>query len=81
MPRIIPTRTMRLEGRRVEFGKPVDVSDEAAELALRHGWATKAQAKAKAAKEGAPSPESVTPAAQAEQADAPAADASQPEQE
>lgn len=40
--RIIPTRTMRLGGARVEFGRPVDVPEADAALALRHGWATKA---------------------------------------
>lgn len=46
MPRIIPRRTMRLEDERVEAGKPVEVSDAAAELALRHGWADAAPVKA-----------------------------------
>ena len=44
--KIIPTRTHRLGGRRVEFGKTVDVPEEDAALALRHGWATKAPARA-----------------------------------
>ena len=43
--KITPTRTMRLGGRRVEFGKPVEVPDEDAKLALRHGWAVVAAAK------------------------------------
>ena len=43
--KIVPNRTMRLGGRRVEFGKPVEVPDEDARLALRHGWAAEAPAK------------------------------------
>lgn len=43
--KIIPNRTMRLGGRRVEFGKPVDVPEDDAKLALRHGWAVEAPAK------------------------------------
>ena len=43
--KIIPNRTMRLGGRRVEFGKPVEVPEEDARLALRHGWAAEAPAK------------------------------------
>jgi|GEM_PF-4456932 len=39
--KIIPLRTMRLDGQRVEQGKPDDVSDAAGDLAIRHGWATK----------------------------------------
>ena len=57
---IIPNRTMRLGGRRVEFGKPVEVPEEDARLALRHGWAAEAPAKrARAAKA-----EAVEPAAE-----------------
>ena len=37
--KIIPNRTMRLGGRRVEFGKPVEVPEDDARIALRHGWA------------------------------------------
>ena len=52
--KIIPNRTMRLGGRRVEFGKPVEVREEDARLALRHGWAAEAPAKrASAAKAAA----------------------------
>ena len=52
--KIIPNRTMRLGGRRVEFGKPVEVPEEDARLALRHGWAAEAPAKrASAAKAAA----------------------------
>lgn len=43
--KIVPNRTMRLGGRRVEFNKAIEVSDEDARLALRHGWATEAPAK------------------------------------
>ena len=43
--KIIPNRTMRLGGRRVEFGKPVEVPEDDARLALRHGWAAEAPAK------------------------------------
>ncbi len=43
--KIIPNRTMRLGGRRVEFSKPVEVPEEDARLALRHGWAAEAPAK------------------------------------
>lgn len=44
--KIIPNRTMRLGGRRVEAGKAIDVPEADAELALRHCWAIKAPAKA-----------------------------------
>ena len=43
--KIVPTRTMRLGGRRVEFNKAVDVSEDDARIALRHGWAAEAPAK------------------------------------
>lgn len=43
--KIVPTRTHRLGGRRVEAGKAVEVSDDDARLALRHGWAVEAPAK------------------------------------
>ena len=46
--KIIPNRTMRLGGRRVEFGKPVEVPEDDAKLALRHGWAVEAPAKQRA---------------------------------
>jgi hypothetical protein len=51
--KIIPNRTMRLGGKRVEQGKPADVPDADGELAVRHGWAIKApsQPKGKAAPE------------------------------
>lgn len=44
--KIIPNRNMQLDGEHVQRGKAVDVSDAAAALALRHGWAVKAPAKA-----------------------------------
>lgn len=47
--KIVPTRTMRLGGRRVEVGKPVEVPEDDAKLALRHGWASEAPAKRAAA--------------------------------
>lgn len=46
--RIIPTRTMRLGGQHVEQGRPADVPDEDAALALRHGWAVVADPEPKA---------------------------------
>ena len=62
--KIIPNRTMRLGGRRVEFGKPVEVPEEDARLALRHGWAAEAPAKrASAAKAEAAEPAAEQPAA------------------
>ena len=61
--KIIPNRTMRLGGRRVEFGKPVEVPEEDARLALRHGWAAEAPAKrASAAKADAAEPAAEQPA-------------------
>ena len=63
--KIVPNRTMRLGGRRVEFGKPVEVPEEDALLALRHGWAAEAPAKrASAAKAEAVEPAAVEPAAE-----------------
>ena len=38
--RILPPRKMRLDGRHVVPGIPVDVAPEAADLAIRNGWAT-----------------------------------------
>lgn len=62
--KIVPNRTMRLGGRRVEFGKPVEVPEEDARLALRHGWAAEAPAKrASAAKAEAAEPAAEQPAA------------------
>lgn len=62
--KIIPNRTMRLGGRRVEFGKPVEVPEEDARLALRHGWAAEAPAKrASAAKADAAETAAEQPAA------------------
>lgn len=57
--RILPTRTHRLGGERVEAGVPVGVPAAHAELALRHGWAVlavddKARPKAKAKPDPAP---------------------------
>lgn len=46
--KIVPHRTMRLGGRRVECGKPVDVPEDDARLALRMGWAAEAPAKPRA---------------------------------
>ena len=63
--KIVPNRTMRLGGRRVEFGKPVEVPEEDARLALRHGWAAKAPAKrASAAKADAAETAAAEPAAE-----------------
>ena len=63
--KIIPNRTMRLGGRRVEFGKPVEVPEEDARLALRHGWAAEAPAKrASAAKAAAVEPAAAETAAE-----------------
>ena len=42
--KIIPNRTMSLEGERVEAGKVATVSAEAGSLAIRHGWAVEAKA-------------------------------------
>ena len=46
--KIVPNRTMRLGGRRVEFNKAIDVSEDDARIALRHGWAVEAPAKQRA---------------------------------
>ena len=63
--KIVPNRTMRLGGRRVEFGKPVEVPEEDARLALRHGWAAEAPAKrASAAKAEAVKPAAAETAAE-----------------
>ena len=63
--KIVPNRTMRLGGRRVEFGKPVEVPEEDARLALRHGWAAEAPAKrASAAKADAAETAAVETAAE-----------------
>jgi hypothetical protein len=43
--KIIPNRTMRLDGKHVEQGKPAEVSQAAGELAIRHGWASVAKGK------------------------------------
>ena len=54
---------MRLGGRRVEFGKPVEVPEGDAALALRHGWAAEAPVKrASAAKADAAEPAAEQPA-------------------
>ncbi len=37
--KIIPKRTMFLDGKRVEQGKAVNVKDSEGKLAIRHGWA------------------------------------------
>ena len=61
--KIVPNRTMRLGGRRVEFVKPVEVPEEDAGLALLHGWAAEALAKrASAAKADAAEPAAEQPA-------------------
>lgn len=44
--KIIPTRTMFLDGRRVVAGKAEEVSKSEGELAIRHGWAIEAKDKA-----------------------------------
>jgi hypothetical protein len=49
--RILPNRKMRLDGRHVEPGIPVDVAPDAADLAIRNGWAS---AQPEAAVEPAP---------------------------
>ena len=51
--RILPTRTHRLAGQRVQVGVPATVPADAADLAIRHGWAVlaaedKAKPKSKA---------------------------------
>ena len=61
--KIVPNRTMRLGGRRVEVNKAVDVSEDDARIALRHGWAAEASAKrASAAKAEAVEPAAEQPA-------------------
>lgn len=42
--KIIPNRTMFLDGRRVVAGKVEDVSKSEGDLAIRHGWAVEAKA-------------------------------------
>ncbi len=44
--KIIPNRTMFLDGRRVVAGKVEEVSKAEGDLAIRHGWADEAKAKA-----------------------------------
>ena len=51
---IVPTRTMRLDGQDVFDGVPVDVSDAAAAMAMSHGWAVAAPAKAAASEPAQP---------------------------
>lgn len=46
--KIIPTRTMQLDGRDVIDGKVVDVSDAEAQRAINSGWAVAARAEAAA---------------------------------
>lgn len=46
--KIIPKRTMFLDGRRVVAGKVEDVSKSEGDLAIRHGWAVEAKAQAEA---------------------------------
>lgn len=41
--KIISNRNMFLDGKRVEAGKPTDVSKSEGELALRMGWAVAAE--------------------------------------
>ena len=69
--KIVPNRTMRLGGRRVEFGKAVDVPKDDAALALRHGWAVEAPAK----RSPAPKADATAPGEATQDAAAPAADA------
>lgn len=45
MTTILPLRDMQLDGQHVEAGKPVAVSKDAAQLALRMGWAEEVDAK------------------------------------
>lgn len=62
--RIIPTRTHRLGGERVEAGVPVGVPAADADLALRHGWAVLAgdgKAKPKGKAKTAPGGNAVEP--------------------
>lgn len=47
--KIIPNRTMFLDGRRVVAGKLEEVSKAEGELAIRHGWAAEATGKGKGA--------------------------------
>lgn len=57
--KILPNRTMRLGGKRVEAGKPVDVPQVDGDLAIRHGWAVVVPAdKAKAASKSVVDPDS-----------------------
>lgn len=69
--KIVPNRTMRLGGRRVEFGKTVDVPEDDAALALRHGWAVEAPAK----RSPAPKADATASGEATQDAAAPAADA------
>ena len=62
--RILPTRTHRLGGARVEAGVAVDVPAADADLALRHGWAVLAgdgKAKQKGKAKTAPGGNAVEP--------------------
>jgi hypothetical protein len=43
--KILPNRTMRLGGKRVEAGKVIDVPQADGDLAVRHGWAVPAPGK------------------------------------
>lgn len=45
--KIIPKRTMFLDGKRVVAGKTEEVSKSAGDLAIRHGWAVEAPTKSK----------------------------------
>jgi hypothetical protein len=48
--KIIPKRTMFLDGRRVVAGKVEEVSKSEGDLAIRHGWAAEAKPSADAKK-------------------------------
>lgn len=58
---ILPNRTMRLEGQRVEAGKVAEVSKTAGDLAIRQGWAVEAASPKKTRSPGATSSGEVAP--------------------
>lgn len=58
---ILPNRTMRLAGQRVEAGKVVEVTKEAGDLAVRHGWAVEMVSPKKPRSSGATSSGEVAP--------------------
>lgn len=65
--KITPMRNMLLDGKHLQEGKTVNVSDAAARLAIMRGWAVEPKARAKADAEAE--------AAAAAQAEAPQEDA------